>query len=72
MISLENNSEVKFEDTIEMEKFNREKLKTFMMNRDSRPSDPENPDIFRPTAGTFNNEGHSFEHDEKMKQGIHI
>jgi hypothetical protein len=68
--NLKNNSDIKLDDSIEMEKFNQEKLKHFIMNRDSRPSDPENPDIFRPTAGIFKEEGHSFDHDAKMKQGI--
>ena len=70
MKSQENNSDIKLNDSIEMEKFNQEKLKNFILQRDSRPSDPENPELFKPTVGAFKEGNASFEHDEKMKQGI--
>jgi len=55
-----------------MEKFNRAKLKDFNLNRDSRPSDPENnSDPFKPTDNNFNGEHHSFEREDRHRRETH-
>lgn len=56
---------------MEIDRFNREKMKAFNLNRDSRPSDPEHPDMFRPTVGNFKDEPTSFEQDERIKSTFH-
>ena len=51
-------------DSIELEEFNQEKLKDFNLNRisrESKSSDPENPDIFKPTDNNFNGNDNLFE-----------
>lgn len=52
-----------------MEKFNRDKLNEFNMNRDSRPSDPENHENpFRPTDHNLSNDNNSYELDDHHKK----
>ena len=51
-------------DSIELEEFNQEKLKNFNLNRisrESKSSDPENPDIFKPTDNNFNGNDNLFQ-----------
>ena len=71
--SLNNHSDLKHNESIEMEKFNRDKLKEFDMNRDSRPSDPEthNEDPFRPTDNHLDLEGHTFDNSYKLRRNNH-
>lgn len=55
-ISINNHSDIKLNDTVELAKFNEEKLKNFNLNRisagsrDSKSSEVENPEIFKPTT----------------------
>ena len=58
-------------DQIEIAKFKQEKLNGFNLQHDSRPSDPENPDIFRPTFGNFRENDHSYEHEDKSRNFTH-
>ena len=66
---LNNQSNIKLNDTIEMEKFNQDKLKEFNMNRDSRPSDAEqHNDIFEPTDNNLDLGSNSYEKDRSYKK----
>jgi hypothetical protein len=70
--SLNNNSDVKLHESLEIENFNKEKLREFHLNRDSRPSDPEqNLDPFKPTDNHFDMEGHSFEIELNGRKDTH-
>ena len=66
-------------ESIELENFNKEKLKNFKLqrnsreSRDSRPSDPENNDIFRKTMSDFNGKDNLFkraDNSEDIREGV--
>ena len=74
IINENNHSDIKLHDSIELEDFNREKMKNFKLNRDSkdsresRPSDPENHDIFRATVSNYNGNDKLFDKAEKIEE----
>lgn len=69
-ISLVNNqSNLKLNESIEIEKFNRNKLKQMHVDMESRPSDPEHFNPFRPTHFSMNDHNNSYELDNDNKKG---
>uniref|UniRef100_A0A7S3NSS9 Uncharacterized protein n=1 Tax=Euplotes crassus TaxID=5936 RepID=A0A7S3NSS9_EUPCR len=69
-ISINNHSDIKLNDSVELAKFNEEKLKNFNLNRisagsrDSKSSDMENPEIFKPTTLDMHDDDNS-DNDER-------
>jgi hypothetical protein len=63
MTSLRNSSEEqKYGNIAKINQFKQDKLNEFNLNRDSRPSDSEQLDIFRPAINNMKHERHTFEY----------
>lgn len=67
MINLVNSSEdLKHNDSIEMEKFSHNKIREMHFDDASRPSDPENLDVFRATIGSINSNPNPYQEEKKI------
>lgn len=72
MINHVNSSEdLKHNDSIEMEKFSHNKLREMHFNDASRPSDPENLDVFRPTIGSINSHINPYQGEGRKIDNTH-
>ena len=64
-------SDLKLEESIEMQNFNAQKLKEFDFDNGSRPSDPEHPEIFMPSTKEVNGrESNSPKRSNETHEGV--
>lgn len=59
-------------ESMDIHDFKKEKMRGFDLRRESRLSDPEHPELFRPTIGSFKEEHHSFDEDWQRNSRIKI
>mmetsp|Transcript_15955 Transcript_15955/g.17696 ORF Transcript_15955/g.17696 Transcript_15955/m.17696 type:complete len:114 (-) Transcript_15955:71-412(-) len=75
-INVNNHSDIKLNESIELEKFNQEKMNDCILHRESRDSkgsrhsDLEQPDVFRPTISSCNGQDTLFDKNSKVGEEV--